>query len=162
MASSKSSARSGKSKSKSAASGQSRSSASRASNGSSRSSGNKPTPERSQQSPGKPASQNGNGVVETVKSTASNAAHVLNKANGPAVALAAAAAGVAGGLILKSRNKRAKVLGVALPRSSELDAKSIAKTLGDVSKQFGQTSKTVSRDIERIGDQAERIGRLLG
>ena len=35
--------------------------------------------------------------------------------------------------------------------------------LGDkASKQFGQTSKTVSKDIERVGDQAERIGKILG
>jgi hypothetical protein len=70
--------------------------------------------------------------------------------------------GVAGGLALKSRNKRTKVLGVSLPRSSELDVQSIAKTLGNASKQLGKTSRSVSKDIERVGDQAERIGKILG
>lgn len=100
--------------------------------------------------------------MDTVKSTASNAAHAASKAKGPAVAVGAAAVGVAGGLFLKSRNKRTKVLGIPLPRSSELDVKAIAKTLGDVSKQLGQTSKNVSKDIERVGDQAEKIGKILG
>jgi hypothetical protein len=100
--------------------------------------------------------------VETVKSKASNAAHALSKAKGPAVAIGAAAVGVAGGLALKSRNRRTKVLGVTLPRSSELDVQSIAKTLGNASKQLGKTSKSVSKDIERVGDQAERIGKILG
>ena len=57
---------------------------------------------------------------------------------------------------------RTKVLGVSLPRSSELDVQSIAKTLGNASKQLGKTSKNVSKDIERVGDQAERIGKILG
>ena len=55
-----------------------------------------------------------------------------------------------------------------LPRSigkaslSDLDVKSVAKTVGKASRQFGQTSKDVSRDIERVGNQAERIGKILG
>jgi hypothetical protein len=99
-------------------------------------------------------------VVGTIKNAAS-------KAGGPAVAVGAAAAGVAGGLGLKSRTRRKKILGVPLPRSigkaslSDLDVKSVAKSVGKASKQFGQTSKTVSKDIERVGDQAERVGRIL-
>jgi hypothetical protein len=70
---------------------------------------------------------------------------------------------VAGGALLRGRMKRRKVLGVPLPRSLNggLDAKSIAKTVGEVSEKFAKTSKTVSRDMERAGDQAERIGRVL-
>jgi hypothetical protein len=78
----------------------------------------------------------------------------------------AAAVGVAGGLLLKSRS-RPKVLGVKLPRSvakpglPDLDVKSMAKSVGKASKKVGQTSKTVSKDIERVGEQAERIGKIL-
>jgi hypothetical protein len=80
----------------------------------------------------------------------------------------AAAAGVAGGLLLKNRMGRKKVFGVPLPRSiskgslSDLDVKSLAKTVGKASEQFGKTSKDVSKDIERVGTQAERIGKILG
>jgi hypothetical protein len=90
-------------------------------------------------------------VVGTAKDAA-------KKAGGPAVAVGAAAVGLAGGLALKRRSRRPKVLGMALP---DLDVKSVAKTVGKASKQFGQTSKSVSKDIERVGDQAERIGKIL-
>lgn len=88
------------------------------------------------------------------------------KAAGPAIAVGAAAAGVAGGVLLRGRLRRKKVLGIPVPRSLDhrggLDAKAIAKTIGEASQSFAKTSKTVSKDIERAGDQAERIGRILG
>jgi hypothetical protein len=93
-------------------------------------------------------------VVGTLKSAA-------GKASGPAVAVSAAAAGLAGGLLIKSRTRRKRLLGVPLPRSSNIDVGSLAKNVGKASKQFGKTSKTVSKDIERVGDQAERIGKIL-
>jgi hypothetical protein len=85
------------------------------------------------------------------------------KAGGPALAVGAAAVGLAGGMAIKSRTRRKKVLGVPLPRAgiSDLDMKSIAKNVGKASKRFGKTSKDVSKDIERVGDQAERIGKML-
>ena len=42
-----------------------------------------------------------------------------------------------------------------------IDPKSVAKTVGDASTRFAKTSRTVSKDIERAGDQAERIGKIL-
>jgi hypothetical protein len=99
-------------------------------------------------------------MVGTLKNAASNG-------SGLAVAVGVAAAGLAGGLVLKRRTRSKKVLGVPLPRSTgkaslpHLDVKSLAKTVGKASKQFGQTSKSVSKDIERVGDQAERIGKIL-
>ena len=56
------------------------------------------------------------------------------------------------------------MLGVPLPRAlgkSSLDAKSIAKTVGEASQTFAKTSKSVSKDLERASDQAERIGKIL-
>ena len=99
-------------------------------------------------------------MVGTLKSAA-------GKTSGPAVAIGAAAAGVAGGLVLKNHTRRKKVLGLPLPRSigkaslSDIDLKSMAKSVGKASKQLGQTSKSVSKDIERVGDQAERVGKIL-
>lgn len=105
------------------------------------------------------SSRNGNGVVDTVKSAAGRVA-------APAAAVGAAAVGIAGGIALKSRARRKTVLGVKLPRSigksmPDIDAKSIAKSVGQASKQFAKTTKGVSKDLERAGDQAERIGKIL-
>jgi uncharacterized protein YjbJ (UPF0337 family) len=99
-------------------------------------------------------------VVGTIKDAA-------GKLSGPAVAVGAATAGIVGGVILKSRPRRKKVLGIPVPRAiaksglPDLDVKAAAKAVGKASKQFGQTSKNVSKDIERVGDQAERVGKIL-
>lgn len=109
-------------------------------------------------------------AADTAKDTASSAKEATGsvketaaKAAGPAIALGAAAAGVAGGVLLRGRLRRRKVLGIPVPRSrGGFDAKGIAKAVGDASQSFARTSKTLSRDIERASDQAERIGRILG
>ena len=75
-----------------------------------------------------------------------------------AAAAGAAAVGIAGGVILKGRNRRKTVLGVPVPK---VDPQAIAKTVGDASLRLARTSKTVSKDIERAGDQAEKIGKIL-
>ena len=105
------------------------------------------------------SSSSSNGVPSTIK-------QVANTAKRPAIAVGAAAAGVAGGLVLRSRTRRKTVLGLTVPRSvgktlSGLDAKSVAKTVGQASKRFAKTTKNVSKDLERAGDQAERIGKIL-
>ena len=98
---------------------------------------------------------NGHGIVESVKS-------VADKAKGPAIAVGAAAAGIAGGIALKGRGRRKTVLGVPMPKHlPSVDAKSLAKSVGEASANFAKTSKSVSKDIERAGDQAERIGKIL-
>jgi hypothetical protein len=83
---------------------------------------------------------------------------VVDTLRKPAVAAAAAAAGVAGGLLLKGRDRRRKVLGVPVP---DVDVQGVIKTVGKASKQLGQTSKSVSKDIERLADEAERVGKIL-
>jgi MYXO-CTERM domain-containing protein len=88
----------------------------------------------------------------------SNVKEVAGKATAPALVAGAAVVGL---LALRRRRRRTKVLGLALPRSFELELTSLAKTIGNASKEFGKTSKNVSKDIERLGDQAERIGKIL-
>ena len=105
------------------------------------------------------ASSNGragaDGVTGTIKGVAS-------KATGPAVAVGAAAVGVAGGILIRSRTRRKTVLGVPVPkRLPSVDPKAIAKSVGSASRRFAKTSKSVSKDIERAGDQAEKIGKIL-
>ena len=80
--------------------------------------------------------------------------------------MGAAAVGIAGGIALKSRTRRKTVLGVKLPRSvgkgiTDIDGKAIAKSVGQATKRFAKTTKSVSKDLERAGDQAERIGKIL-
>jgi hypothetical protein len=150
----KSGARSNSSASKSGSTpARRRSSATRSSNGS-RATG---TSSRSSRSASRGTqSRNGTGMVETLKQGA-------GKAKAPAVAAGAAVAGLAGGLVLKNRLGRKRVLGVRMPRSlTDVDVKALAKTVGDASTRFGKTTKTVSKDMERVGDQAERIGKILG
>ena len=100
-------------------------------------------------------SGDGHGIVGSVKQAAT-------KAKGPAIAVGAAAAGIAGGIALKGRGRRKTVLGVPMPKHlPSVDAKSLAKSVGEASAQFAKTSKSVSKDIERAGDQAERLGKIL-
>lgn len=88
---------------------------------------------------------------------------MAGKAAGPAVAVGAAAVGVAGGLAIKSRRGGKSVLGVPVPRvkPTDIDVEGIVKTVAKASKRFADTSKAVSKDIERAGDKAERIGKIL-
>jgi hypothetical protein len=95
------------------------------------------------------ASQNGSGVLSSVK--------------GPAVAIGATAAAVAGALVMKGTRRQKTILGVPVPRKvPSVDVKQVAKAVGKASRQLAETSKSVSKDIERVGEQAERLGRILG
>jgi hypothetical protein len=90
---------------------------------------------------------------------------VATRVKAPAVAAGAAAAGVAGGLVLRGRKRRRTVLGISVPRSLsrglDLDPKAVAKTVGSASKRFAKSSKSMSKELERAGEQAEKIGKIL-
>ena len=107
------------------------------------------------------AAQNSPDLAATAKVAVSNVTELAVRFKGPAIAIAAATGGALALKGRKRRNRRQTVLGITLPRSSELDIQSVAKTLGRASKQFGKTSKGLCKDIERVGDQAERIGKIL-
>src|SRR6185503_5991180 len=104
--------------------------------------------------PARTSSAKGSGNGHAIVGVAKN---VADKAKGPAIAVGAAAAGIAGGIALKGRGRRKTVLGVPMPKHlPSVDAKSLAKSVGEASANFAKTSKSVSKDIERAGDQAER------
>ena len=76
------------------------------------------------------------------------------------MAIGATAAGIAGGIALRRRQRT--VLGVPVPRAADgLDIVAISKALGKASVQLGQTAKSVSKDIDHAADRAERIGKIL-
>jgi hypothetical protein len=116
----------------------------------------------------RPASEQSSGQEEPsqVGQAVGTVKQAAGKVAGPALAVGAAAAAVAGGVLLRGR-RRKTVLGVPVPRSfgkphlPDLDVKSIAKTVGEASEKFAKTSKSVSQDLERAGERAERIGKIL-
>lgn len=118
--------------------------------------------------PAKPSSDASAPKPGRTKTSAGIVQRAAAKAKVPAVALGAAAAGVAGARALKGRMGRKTVLGVPVPHSlggaslPDLDVRSMAKTIGEASQWFADTSKAISKDLERAGNQAERIGKVLG
>jgi len=72
-----------------------------------------------------------------------------------------------------SRRRKRRILGIKVPRQlvpkPSLNGGGLVKQIGKAgkqvgkaSKQVGKTSKDVSKDLDRLGDQAERIGKVLG
>lgn len=78
----------------------------------------------------------------------------------PALAIGATAAGIAGSIALRRRQRT--VLGFPVRRGTDgLDIVAISKALGRASLQLGQAAKSVSKDIDHAADRAERIGKIL-
>jgi hypothetical protein len=63
------------------------------------------------------------------------------------------------------RRQSRRILGIKVPTplipKPSLDGASFVKQVGRASKQIGQTSRGVSKDLDRFGEQAERIGKIL-
>jgi len=118
-------------------------------------------------------------VKEAIKSGAEGAAEVARKAKAPLVATGAAAAGVAGAVVLsRTGGKRHKVLGVSVPKRSKLslpnkkalpkvhlpkrnglrgDARKVAGAVTDAAKradQFGQRVSSVASSVQKVGETA--------
>ena len=99
---------------------------------------------------GRSSNGNGHGVVGSAK-------QVAHKAKVPAIAIGAAAAGMAGGIALGSRARPRTVLGVPMPKHRpSVDAKSLAKSVGKVGANFVKTSKRVSKERARRPGEADR------
>jgi hypothetical protein len=108
--------------------------------------------------------QTPDGVVESVKHAGASALRAANRASGPTLTVAAAVAGIAGGLMLRQRPRPAMRDGLGA-RSRELlhdiDPSSVIQGLGRASMLVSQRSKTLARDIDEVADRAERLGKVL-
>jgi hypothetical protein len=104
------------------------------------------------------STQNGSGGK--LKHLGGDVLHAVERGAKPALAIGATAAGVAGGIALRRRQRT--VLGVPVPRGTDgLDIVAISKALGRASLQLGQTAKRMSKDIDHAADRAEKIGKIL-
>lgn len=108
--------------------------------------------------------QSPDGVVGSVKHAGASALRAANRASGPTITVAAAVAGIAGGLMLRQRPKPAMRDGLGA-RSRELlrdiDPSAVMEGLGRASMLVSQRSKSLARDIDHVADRAERLGKVL-
>jgi hypothetical protein len=102
-------------------------------------------------------------MVGKLRQTGTAVLQVADKAGRPTITVAAAVAGIAGGLALRQR-QGATPDGVAARSMALLhdaDPAAILGGLGKATVQLSQRSRIVARDIERVADQAERLGKIL-
>jgi len=83
-------------------------------------------------------------------STQEKVMQAVRSAKGPGLA-AGAAASVVGGLALAVRRRK----------SNGLDARGLAKRIGETTKSLGKTSKELGKEMQRLGDDAESVGKTL-
>jgi hypothetical protein len=104
------------------------------------------------------------GVIESVKHAGASALRSANRASGPTVTVAAAVAGIAGGLLLRQRPKYVVRDGIGA-RSRELlhdiDPSAVIEGIGRASMLVSQRSKSLARDIDQVADRAERLSKVL-
>jgi hypothetical protein len=104
------------------------------------------------------------GVVESMKHAGVSALRAANRASGPTLTVAAAVAGIAGGLMLRQRPKPAIHDGLGA-RSRELlhdiDPSTVIQGIGRASMLVSQRSKALARDIDQVADRAEQLGKVL-
>ena len=109
------------------------------------------------------ASQAQERVVGKLRQTGTAVRHAADKAGRPTITVAAAVAGIAGGLALRGRHASANdgVAARSMAMLHDADPVAILGGLGKATVQLSQRSKTVARDIERVAEQAERLGKIL-
>jgi len=109
------------------------------------------------------AAQVQNGMVGKLRQTGTAVRQAADKAGRPTVTVVAAVAGLAGGLALRQRHAAAND-GLATRSMSmlhDVDAAALIGGLGKATVQLSQRSRNVAKDIERVAEQAERLGKIL-
>jgi hypothetical protein len=104
-----------------------------------------------------------NGTVETLKRKGSAMLQAADRAGGPALTVAAAAAGLAGGLALRQRPRIVDPGIVARSRNvlRDVDPSAVIEGLGKATVELGKRSKVIARELDHVADRAERFGKIL-
>jgi hypothetical protein len=105
-----------------------------------------------------------NGTVGTLKEKGAAVLQAADKAGGPALTVAAAVAGLAGGLALRQRNHRivdSGITGRSRNILRDIDPSAVIEGLGKASAQLGKQSKTIARELDQVAERAERLGKIL-
>lgn len=104
-----------------------------------------------------------NGTVETLKRKGSAMLQAADKAGGPALTVAAAAAGLAGGLALRQRSRMVDPGIAARSRNvlRDVDPSAVIEGLGKATVELGKRSKVIARELDHVADRAERFGKIL-
>jgi putative copper export protein len=102
-------------------------------------------------------------MVGKLKQTGTAVRHAADKAGRPTITVAAAMAGLAGGLALRQRHAATHdgLTTRSMAMLHDVDAAALIGGLGKATVQLSQRSKNVARDIERVAEQAERLGKIL-
>ena len=111
----------------------------------------------------RPASTQTNGTAGTLKQKGAAVLQAAEKANGPALTVAAAVAGLAGGLALRQR-PRLTDPGMAARSKSvlrDVDPSAVMEGIGKAAAQFSRRSKVLARELDQVADRAERFGQIL-
>jgi hypothetical protein len=104
-----------------------------------------------------------NGMVGTLKKKGTAVLQAADKAGGPALTVAAAAAGIAGGLALRQRPRIAHESVAARSRTllRDVDPSAVLEGIGKAAVELSHRSKTIARNLDHVADRAERIGKTL-
>jgi hypothetical protein len=111
----------------------------------------------------RPASTQTNGTAGTLKQKGAAVLQAAEKANGPALTVAAAVAGLAGGLALRQR-PRLTDPGMAARSKSvlrDVDPSVVMEGIGKAAAQLSRRSKVLARELDQVADRAERFGKIL-
>jgi hypothetical protein len=104
-----------------------------------------------------------NGTAETLKRKGTAMLQAADKASGPAVTVAAAVAGLAGGLALRQRGRMVDP-GIATRSKNvlrDVDPAAVLEGLGKATVELGKRSKVIARELDQVADRAERFGKIL-
>jgi hypothetical protein len=101
-------------------------------------------------------------TTDALRRRGSELLHVADR-GGPALTVAAAAAGLVGGLVLRQRPRMADP-GVATRSRNilrDVDTAAALEGLGKATAELGKRSKLIARQLDQVGDRAERFGKIL-
>jgi hypothetical protein len=103
------------------------------------------------------------GMVGKLRQTGTAVRQAADKAGRPTITVAAAMAGLAGGLALRQRHAATHdgLTTRSMAMLHDVDAAALIGGLGKATIQLSRRSKNVARDIERVAEQAERLGKIL-